>query len=256
VLADRGQLATKEARIIMAAAVIDDVLALMMLAIVSGVAQGELSLVHTALVIGLASAFLVTVLTVGRATLRRTFPFLTRLRATDPVLGAAIAIALLLAVWADFVGLAPIVGAYIAGVLIAEVGGEEQLESKMHPLVVFLTPIFFVYVGTLMEPDQLANVEGLALVVGVTLLALAGKFLGSGGAALGLGYRSAAIIGVGMAPRGEVGIIVAALGLSLGVVGEDHYGVVVVMCLLTTLVGPPLLVGLFPKEKLAGAVDH
>jgi Kef-type K+ transport system membrane component KefB len=67
VLADRGQLATKEARIIMAAAVIDDVLALMMLAIVSGVAQGELSLVHTALVIGLASAFLVTVLTVGRA---------------------------------------------------------------------------------------------------------------------------------------------------------------------------------------------
>jgi Kef-type K+ transport system membrane component KefB len=119
VLADRGKLATKEARIIMAAAVIDDVLALMMLAIVSGMAQGELSLAHTALVIGLALAFLVTVLTVGRATLRRTFPFLTRLRATDPVLGAAIAIALLLAVSADFVGLAPIVGAYIAGVLIA-----------------------------------------------------------------------------------------------------------------------------------------
>lgn len=249
VLADRGKLATTEARIIMVAALIDDVLALMLLGVVSGVVDGESSVPETVLLVAIAIAFLATILTAGRATLRRAFPFLARLRATDPVLGWAIVIALWLAVSAEFVGLAPIVGAYIAGVLFAEVGGQHELEAKMHPIVVFLTPLFFVYVGTLVEIDQLASAEGVGLALAVTALAVIGKLVGSGAAVLNLGRRSAAIVGVGMVPRGEVGIIVAALGLKLGVVDTQLYGVVVVMSLVTTVVAPPVLAALYSSAE-------
>lgn len=247
VLRDRGKLSSKEARIILGAAVVDDVLALLLLAVVSGAALGSFSWQSAALLAAEALAFVMILATLGRRTLRQVLPFLSQLRVTEPVLGAAIAIALLLAASAARVGLAAIVGAFLAGVIVAEAGDEHELEEKFHPLTAFLVPFFFVHVGLLVEVEPLTTGAGVALVTAITLLALIGKFVGGGLAAVRLGPRSAAIVGVGMAPRGEVGIIVASLGLSLGVIGAELYGVVVMMSLLTTLVAPPLLVLLYRR---------
>lgn len=252
VLRDRGKLATREASIILAAAVVDDVIGLLILAVVSGISRGEFSWSQTALVFVLAFAFILIFPTVGRATLRRTFPFLVRLRATDPILAVAIAMLLWLAASADLIGLAPIVGAFVAGVMLSEIGEQHDLERNMHTLAVFLVPFFFVHVGSLVDPAALGGGSNLLLVVVVIFLAILGKLIGCGLPALRLGFRSASIVGVGMVPRGEVGIIVASLGLGLGVIGPDLYGVVVLMSLFTTLVAPPLLVALFGRPAPAG----
>lgn len=251
VLRDRGKFGTMEAQVILAAAVLDDVLGLMVLAVVVGVVKGQFSIAETALAAGLAVAFIVVFLTAGRATLRRIFPFLINLKATEPVLAVAIAGALLLAASAHLIGLAPIIGAFIAGVIFAEIGGEHDLEQKIRPLALLLVPFFFVRVGSLVEPDVLTTADGLLLVGGVTAVAILTKVAGCGLPALRLGRKSAAIVGVGMTPRGEVGIIVASIGFFLGAIPREVYGVIVMMSLLTTLVAPPVLVWLYGRLREA-----
>lgn len=255
VLRDRGWLGTREARIILGAAVVDDVLALLLLAVVSaGVTEGGRSWSQIGLLAAEAAAFMLVLATLGRRTLQRVLPFLGRLKVTEPVLAAAIAIALVLAASAAKIGLAAIVGAFLAGVVVATAGDEHELEEKFQPLSTFLVPFFFVHVGTLVELEPLSSPAGLALTGAITVLALLGKIAGSGLAAARLGRGPAAIVGVGMAPRGEVGIIVASLGLGLGVIQAELYGVVVAMSLITTLVAPPLLVVLYRRAELADRV--
>ena len=243
VLRDRGQLATREARIILGAAVVDDVLALVLLAIVGGAASGTFSASQIGLLIAEAVAFFVVIGTFGRTLIRKSFPFLRRLRVTEPVLSIAIAIALVLAALSAKIGLAAIVGAFLAGIIVGETPKEEELQDRTLPLYAFFVPFFFVHVGTLVD---LSSMKGsLLLTVAVTLLAIVGKLVGSGVSALKLGARSAAIIGTGMVPRGEVGILVATLGLGLGIIEESLYGVVVAMSIVTTLIAPPALALLF-----------
>lgn len=243
VLRDRGRLATREARIILGAAVVDDVLALVLLAIVGGAASGTFSASQIGLLIAEAVAFFVVIGTFGRTLIRKSFPFLRRLRVTEPVLSIAIAIALVLAALSAKIGLAAIVGAFLAGIIVGETPKEEELQDRTLPLYSFFVPFFFVHVGTLVD---LSSMKGsLLLTVAVTLLAIVGKLVGSGASALKLGVRSAAIIGTGMVPRGEVGILVASLGLGLGIIEESVYGVVVAMSILTTLIAPPALTLLF-----------
>lgn len=243
VLRDRGRLATREARIILGAAVVDDVLALVLLAIVGGAASGTFSASQIGLLILEAVAFFVVIGTFGRTLIRKTFPFLRRLRVTEPVLSIAIAIALVLAALSAKIGLAAIVGAFLAGIIVGETPKEEELHDRTLPLYAFFVPFFFVHVGTLVD---LSSMKGsLLLTVAVTLLAIVGKLVGSGVSALKLGARSASIIGTGMVPRGEVGILVASLGLGLGIIDASLYGVVVAMSILTTLIAPPALTLLF-----------
>ncbi|MGH2811522.1 MAG: cation:proton antiporter [Actinomycetota bacterium] len=249
VLRDRGKLWTREAKVILGAAVIDDVIGLMILAVVAGAATGTLSTARTGLVVVMALAFPVILVGVGRPVLRRALPFLSRLRATDPVLGFAIVIALWLAVATEVIGLAGIVGAFMAGVIFAGFGGEADLEEKMHPLGLFLVPFFFVRVGSLLDPQTVASGAGLGLVAVVTFLAMIGKFVGAGAGALRMGLRPAAAVGAGMSPRGEVGVVVASLGLTLGIIEDELYGVVVGMSLLTTLIAPPLFVWLLGDPR-------
>ncbi|MGH2810103.1 MAG: cation:proton antiporter, partial [Actinomycetota bacterium] len=139
------------------------------------------------------------------------------------------------------VGLAAIIGAFLAGLILSQAGKEHELEEKIQPIVSFLSPFFFVHVGTLVNFEALISPRGAALVAGLTVVAVAGKLLGSGLPALPLGRNPALIIGLGMVPRGEVGVIVASLGLSLGVIEEQLYAVVVAMAVLTTLLSPGLL---------------
>jgi Kef-type K+ transport system membrane component KefB len=119
----------------------------------------------------------------------------------------------------------------------------------VEPVYQLLVPFFFVVTGARVDLGALTDPSTLGLVAAVTGLAVAGKLIGCGGAAWGMGRRSVAIIGVGMIPRGEVGIIVASVGLTQGVVGQDLYGVVVAMSILTTLMAPPVLKALFSGRE-------
>jgi Kef-type K+ transport system membrane component KefB len=125
--------------------------------------------------------------------------------------------------------------------VFAEAREHFALEHQALPVYQFLVPFFFVITGSQVDWHLFVSPDLMALALGVSALALLGKILGGGLGVLGMRRRSMAIVGVGMAPRGEVGLIVASLGLSLGAIGTNIFSVVVIMSILTTLVVPPVL---------------
>lgn len=246
VLQDQGKLATREARVILGAAVADDILTLLLLGIIRPLATGTFKIGDFLVLLIIAVGFVLIIGEFGRRAMNRYFPQVERLQMNEPALGLAILIALVLAASAGLLGLAPLIGAFLAGVILGEKpSAEHELEEKTFPITAFFVPFFFVHVGTLVELAPLATSRGVFLVVVVTLLAVAGKFIGCGLAAYRLGWRSAAIIGIGMVPRGEVGIIVATLGLTLGIIESELYGVVVLMSIITSVLAPPILTMLY-----------
>lgn len=247
VLRDKKKLGTRPAQVILAAAVADDILSLILLGVVSGSAKGSISVPGLVTLAVGAVAFVLIVGTVGRAAMRRLIPHHTKLKMTEPMLGVAIAVALILAASSEVLGLAGIVGAFLAGLVLGETEVENELQRKLLPLSTFLVPFFFVYVGAQMDLGVFRTRSGAEIVIAITALAIFGKLIGCGLASLKLGRRSALIVGIGMIPRGEVGIIVASLGLAAGVIDRQLFAVVVMMSILTTLVVPPLLSAAYPK---------
>lgn len=241
VLADLGQTASRPARIILGAAVIDDILGLIVLAIVSGMSAGDFSAWRIGLVIIEAIAFTVFVLFVGRHAAHRLSAHLYKLRIANPAFVISVALCLGLSALANYIGLAAIVGAFLAGMAFAETQEAAHIRRSLDPVYDLLVPIFFVIMGTQVDLHSFANSTIIILGLVITVLAIIGKLVGCGLAALELGKREALAIGIGMIPRGEVGLVVAAIGLSRGIIGNDIYGVVVFMCILTTLITPPLL---------------
>ncbi len=146
-----------------------------------------------------------------------------------------------LAALATKVGLAPIIGAFLAGMVLAESTERHELERAARPIYEFLVPFFFVIIGTRVDPALFLDGSILGLALILSAVAIVGKLLGGGVGGIGMGLRSIGIIGTGMVPRGEVGLIVASLGLSLGVISTQLFSVVVVVSILTTLVVPPAL---------------
>lgn len=251
VLADLGMVQEKESRIILGAAVVDDVLGLLVLALVTGLAGGDLSVVEIVVLAVEAIAFVVGLGLIGTRLVNAVSPVIEGARTPRGELTFALAVCLGLAALAGAVGLAAIIGAFLAGMAFAEIRPRWDLEEQVNPVYHLLVPFFFVVTGSRVDLGALTDPDTLGLVVAVTGLAIAGKLIGCGGAAWGMGRRSAAIIGVGMVPRGEVGIIVATVGLAEGVIGPELYGVVVAMSILTTLVAPPFLKILF-ADRTAG----
>lgn len=241
VLKEKNVLASKEARVILGAAVFDDVLTLLLLTAVTAVVAGKAGLGSLMGLIIYALLFVLLLTTFGRRLIMRISPHVPSFKSDEPGFGWAIALALVLAVSAAGIGLAAIIGAFIAGVIMAEVADEHELKKKMLPLTVFFVPFFFVKVGTLLEIDALLSRPTLLLSLAITVLAIVGKLVGAGIPALSMGRPGAAIVGVGMVPRGEVGIIVASLGLAAGVIDKSLYAVFVVMSIATTLIAPPAL---------------
>jgi Kef-type K+ transport system membrane component KefB len=150
-----------------------------------------------------------------------------------------------LATSAAQIGLAAIIGAFLAGMVFAELREQYELERQALPLYELLVPLFFVITGSRVDWRLFFDWPILGIALAVTALAIAGKVIGCGAAALGSGWRAAAIVGVGMAPRGEVGLIVANVGASLAVIPSQMFSVVVIMSVLTTLVVPPILALLY-----------
>jgi len=146
-----------------------------------------------------------------------------------------------LAALAAVIGLAAIIGAFLAGMVVGESSERHALEEEVAPVAAFFTPFFFGFIGAQVDLAALVDPSTIVLLAGLTLLAVATKFGGAFVGAIRLGRRRAVLIGWGMVPRGEVGIVVAGLGLAAGAISSQLYSVVVGMAVLTTLVVPPLM---------------
>ncbi|MGH9935902.1 MAG: cation:proton antiporter [Blastocatellia bacterium] len=261
VLKDMGKLQTREARIILGAAVIDDVLGLLILAVVAGAIKAAMagSAMSTAGVMVIAVKailFLVGAIAAGRYLVPHLFRRASRLETRGVLLALAVAFCFLLAWVASQVGLAPIVGAFAAGLVLDEAHfvlfrdrGEQRLDELLGPVSALLVPIFFVSIGLKVDLSAFARPELLGFATMLTLVAIIGKQVCS----LAVIERpiNRLAIGLGMIPRGEVGLIFAGIGATLTmpnaqgesepVIGVASFGAVVIMVIITTLVTPPLL---------------
>ena len=256
VLKDLGRSQTDEARIILGAAVIDDVQGLVILAVVTGIIaaanQGDgLSYVAIAGVVLKASAFLIGALVLGIYVSPRLFSLASKLEASGVLLAVGLAFCFSLAWLAAFIGLAPIVGAFAAGLVLEDVHyrdfasrGERSLEQLIEPIASFLVPIFFVVMGVRTDLRAFTEPGVLGLAAALTVAAIIGKQL----CALGVTVRGLdrLSVGIGMIPRGEVGLIFANIGMTLAVAGQpvvdqSVFSAVVVMVIATTAITPPAL---------------
>ena len=247
VLADLGRLQDVAAKVVLGAAVVDDILGLLILAVVTGVAQtGGVSIFAVALLSAKAIAFLVAAILVGIRMAPTLVKMVARMRARGSLLVSSMVFAVALAVVADMMGLATIIGAFAAGLVLATTERREHIEERIKPVADLLVPVFFVTVGMKVQPAMLnpfAENAQLGIAVLLTAAAIAAK-LAAGLAVYQRGVRRWPI-GVGMVPRGEVGLIFAGAGLAAGVIGDDLYAALIVVVMLTTFVAPPWLKALY-----------
>lgn len=251
VLADMYKLDTKEGVSILAAAVIDDVLGILVLALVLNLsATGGGAIDWGALgIIGLkALGFIAVVTVLGIIFAKRLSNILHKLEGKTYAAIAA-AIAFLIAALAEQFGLAMIIGAYMAGILISVTPIKKDLEEKLAGASHIIVPVFFAIMGTLVDFKAMAA----ALVFGLVLtgLAIIGKVIGAGVPAFfsGFNFLGSSRIGIGMLPRGEVALIIAGIGLSAGIIESEIFGVSIMMTIVTTLMAPIILVPLFKINK-------
>jgi len=245
VLGDLGVMTSEEARIILGAAIVDDILGLLLLAVVSSWGEGDVDVVELVLTAALAIAFVVFAASAGTHVSRRYSIHLERLHLENGAFLVAMLLMLGLSALAGVIGLAAIIGAFLAGLILAEADERFELERQSRPIYEFLTPFFFVIIGTKVDLAEFKNAEVLAIAVAVTGLAIAGKLAGGMLGARGMPLRNAAIVGAGMIPRGEVGLVAAGIGAGIGAVSQDMFAVVVFMSIATTLVAPPALSALY-----------
>jgi Kef-type K+ transport system membrane component KefB len=264
VLQDIDATRTQEAKIILGASVIDDVLGLLILAVVSGmivaadrgtpVSGGSISYL-----IGAAAVFLAGSLFLGIRLVPHIFHHAAKATSRGMLFSLSLSLCFLLAYLSSAIGLAPIIGAFAAGLILESVPMEKYLQAEelspekmLHPLSAFLVPLFFVQMGLKIDFASLFRIEVLALAGALTAAAIAGK------QACGLGAvgknLSRISIGIGMIPRGEVGLIFAGIGLSLAVKGErilDEavFSAILMMVMVTTIVTPPLLQWSFSPRR-------
>ncbi len=241
VLRDLGALSTRSGRIILGAAVIDDVLAIMILSVATGVAAGSFSPESLLVLLGVAGLFIAVVVIGGTRILARRRSLLTDPEFAETPFLPGMIIMLGLAALASYIGLAAIIGAFLAGMVVGESSERHALEAEVAPVAAFFTPFFFGFIGAQVDLAGLANLDALLLLAGITALAIGSKFIGAFLGAIRQGRARAVLVGWGMVPRGEVGIVVAGLGLTAGAIGSEIYTVVVGMAIITTLVVPPFL---------------
>jgi Kef-type K+ transport system membrane component KefB len=162
-------------------------------------------------------------------------------RFADSPLMPAVLICLGLAVLAAEIGLAAVIGAFLAGMIIAETKDQNSIETEIAPIYAFFAPFFFTVIGAQLDVEKLFDATNLLLLLAITVVAVLTKFIGSWLGASSLSKRDRSIVSVGMIPRGEVGVIVAGLGYSKGAIDADIFAVVVGMAIVTTLVAPYMI---------------
>ncbi len=249
-----GRLQTTEARIVIGAAVIDDILVLLILAAISGIAiTGQFSPAGVAVTGGAAVAFL---LALGVVSLRygEVFgDFVTRKCPEGIKIFIIVVVCLGLAFLAEFIGLATIVGAFSAGLFLRHVkakslmGKERSMEELILPAYVVIVPIFFVFVGAQVRLDSFMNIDAVVLGLSITVAAIVGKLFCSV-CVVEKGVNRLAI-GIAMIPRLEVALIIASVGKGLGVLGDTLFSAIIVMVAITAIMSPPLLKLVLTRSK-------
>lgn len=251
VLIDLGIVNTPASRAILGAAIIDDILALLLLSIAEGAAgDGGIDLLEIAVVAGMTVAFLGFFAYFGTRLARKRPQILSAPSFPSSPLVVAVLICLGMAALAAQIGLAAIIGAFLAGMILAETRDQHPLEESIEPLYQFFPPFFFIVVGLQVDLGALGELGALALLAAITLAAVVSKYAGAYVGARSLGPAGARVAAIGMVPRGEVGIIVAEIGLVAGAFDDRLFAIVVMMSILTTLVAPPLL-----RRAAAGLSD-
>jgi Kef-type K+ transport system membrane component KefB len=241
VLAAKGLLRERASKVILAAAVIDDVLGLLVLAFVSSVAKGDVNIASLVTTFVMAAAFTILIAKYGSHTLSRVIPRVEqKLRAVEAQFNLALLFLFSLSVLAVWLGVAAIVGAFLAGMALSE-----TVNRRVHDLAQgineLLVPFFLAGIGLYLNISVFADAATLWVSVGIFVAAVVTKLVGCGIGAWRLGRSDMLRIGVGMIPRGEVGMVVAQIGLGMGVITESVYAVVIFMTVATTLVAPPML---------------
>jgi Kef-type K+ transport system membrane component KefB len=250
-LGDMNLLQTRPARIILGAAVFDDILGMILLGVVAGLvsttATAWVQLLVTALE---AVAFALIMLFYAPRLVRRMEPGLERMSTRDAPLIIALAICLGLSYGAVKIGMAAIIGAFFAGLAFADYSPRWNLRPRVFAINEFLAPFFFFVMGARLNVGVFDRRLVLSAII-ISVLAFLSKVVGCGLPVLRSGWKTAAQVGMGMVPRGEVGLIVALVGLQSGVISEAAYALVIFMTSATTLAAPPLLKILFRREAVA-----
>lgn len=254
VLADLGQLHTVEGRVVLGAAVLDDVVGLIILSIIAGLVGGAaLTFGGIATTAGLALGFIVAAILVGSLVVPPLMRLASRLRLTWALGAMALALALVMAGLAGWAGSATIIGAFAAGLVLHATPQREPVEQATATLGHFFVPIFFAVVGAAVDLSSLANLRGLMVGGALIAVGVAGKFV-AGFAPFRFPAHHT-LIGVAMIPRGEVGLIFAQLGLSSGVLDAGLFSAVLLMVMVTTFIAPPWLAYLTRKNRLPPSAE-
>ncbi|HEU4700491.1 MAG TPA: cation:proton antiporter [Gemmatimonadales bacterium] len=253
VLSDLGRLQDAESQVVLGAAVLDDIVGLVILTIVSRmVAGGEVTLASVGTTTAIAFGFVAAALLVGRVVVPPLFGLLARLGNPASLAPMALALALLVSVLAAQVGSALIIGAFTAGLLCAPTAQRHDIEQGVTRLGHFFVPIFFVSVGAAVDVRTFANPAVLGIGVALVAVAVVGKVL-AGFAPVWFKGRKL-VVGVGMVPRGEVGLIFAQTGLASGVLDAGLFSAVTLMVIVSTFLAPPALKALLgPRPGRPGA---
>ncbi len=255
VLSELGQLKTREGQIIIGAAVLDDILGIIVLAVVSSLAKtGEIQPVSVVILLVSATAFLVGGVLVGRWLGPAFVSLVDTLKTRGNLLIAGLLVALILSYVGAVIHLEAILGAFVAGLILGETEKKHELEEQVKPIADALVPIFFVCVGaktdlSVLNPMVEANREGLIIAAFLVVVAIVGKVV-TGFTVWGQGNPAAdgtskglnrLAIGFGMIPRGEVGLVFAGVGSASGILPSSLNAAIIVMVIVTTFVAPPLL---------------
>ena len=256
VLSELGSLSSKEGQIILGAAVIDDVLGIIVLAVVASLAKtGEIDVTNVIYLIISATGFLLGAILLGNVFNKSFVAVVERLKTRGDLVIPALIFAFVMAYLAAAIHLEAILGAFAAGLVLDETDKRRELEKQVVPIADMLVPIFFVTVGAktdlgVLNPAIPSNREGLAIASFLIAIAIIGKVV-TGLAVFGQPGINRLAIGVGMIPRGEVGLVFAGVGSASGALSKPLEAAIIMMVILTTFLAPPLLRFVFPQATTA-----
>lgn len=250
VLGSLGLLDRETSRIILGAAVIDDILGLIILSVVSGLGQGGIDFLAIAKTAGLAILFTLVVGALGSLIFKRLAPRIDNLRIGDSLFSFGLILCLGLSVASLYFGVAAIIGAFLAGMALAEATeGNQRVHHLTSGVTEFMVPFFLVNIGMQLNLSVFRDTSVIILAVIITVAAVITKFIGGGLGVWGMSKREMAQVGVGMIPRGEVGIVVAQIGLGMAAISQQFFASVLFMAVATTLIAPPLIKIFFAEDK-------
>lgn len=255
VLSELGQLKSTEGQIIVGAAVIDDVLGIIVLAVVASLAKtGEVDITNLIYLIVSATAFLLGSIFFGKFFNKSFVAIADKLQTRGNLVIPALIFAISMAFLANAIHLEAILGAFAAGLVLDETDKRKELDQQILPIADILVPIFFISVGarvdlSVLNPSSVDNRQGLVIAAFLIVVAIIGKVI-TGWAIIGKEKINRLAIGIGMIPRGEVGLVFAGIGAASGVLDKPLQAAIIIMVILTTFVAPPLLRLAFKEEGL------